>query len=277
MENTESVNSMTGIAPAAGYTGNGIPYYDSLMQSEQSEVTEIIRLLWRQTFILEHKYDKRTGRFQYNRDYRVCSKHLEFIKNYFAISGVELRENSQMGVMYIQGENVVGDKLPRLATLYLLVLKLIYDEQMESVSTSVNVYTSLREIHEKLGNYRLFKKQPAPTDIRRAVSLLKKYQVIEPLDLLEDLKSESRMIIYPCINVVLMGDDVRRLLSSFDEDTEDSGDQMKADLEEYGPDVPDSMSEDDITEDGISEDSISEDSISEDDMTAEEGEPWNRK
>ena len=277
MENMELENSVADIAPAAGYTGNSIPYYDNLMHSEQSEVTEIIRLLWRQTFILEHKYDKRTGRFQYNRDYRVCSKHLEFIKNYFAISGVELRENSQMGVMYIQGENVVGDKLPRLATLYLLVLKLIYDEQMESVSTSVNVYTSLREIHEKLGNYRLFKKQPAPTDIRRAVSLLKKYQVIEPLDLLEDLKSESRMIIYPCINVVLMGDDVRRLLSSFDEDTEDSGDQMKADLEEYGPDVPDSMSEDDITEDGISEDSISEDSISEDDMTAEEGEPWNRK
>ena len=111
-------------------------------------------------------------------------------------------------------------KLPRLATLYLLVLKLIYDEQMESVSTSVNVYTSLREIHEKLGNYRLFKKQPALTEIRRAVTLLKKYQVIEPLDLLEDLKSESRMIIYPCINVVLMGDDVRCLLSSFEDDSD---------------------------------------------------------
>ena len=249
MENMELENSMTDIAPAAGYTGNGVPYYDNLMQSEQMEVTEIIRLLWRQTFILEHKYDKRTGRFQYNRDYRVCSKHLEFIKNYFAISGVELRENSQMGVMYIQGENVVGDKLPRLATLYLLVLKLIYDEQMESVSTSVNVYTSLREIHEKLGNYRLFKKQPALTDIRRAVTLLKKYQVIEPLDLLEDLKSESRMIIYPCVNVVLMGDDVRQLLSSFDEDTDDSGVQLKAELEEEDAD----------------------------DMTAEEGEPWNRK
>ena len=112
MENMELENSVADIAPAVGYTGNSIPYYDNLMHSEQSEVTEIIRLLWRQTFILEHKYDKRTGRFQYNRDYRVCSKHLEFIKNYFAISGVELRENSQMGVMYIQGENVVGDKLP---------------------------------------------------------------------------------------------------------------------------------------------------------------------
>lgn len=57
------------------------------------------------------------------------------------------------------------------------------------------------------------------------------------------------MIIYPCINVVLMGDDVRQLLSSFDEDTDDSGVQLKAELEEEDAD----------------------------DMTAEEGEPWNRK
>ena len=200
---------------------------------------------------------------------------------------VELRENSQMGVMYIQGETVVGDKLPRLATLYLLVLKLIYDEQMESVSTSVNVYTSLREIHEKLGNYRLFKKQPAPTEIRRAVTLLKKYQVIEPLDLLEDLKSESRMIIYPCINVVLMGDDVRCLLSSFEDDSDESGVQLKADLEEEEPDATDGMTEDGMAEDEMAEDEMAEDEMTQDEMTedemtedemaSEEGEPWNRK
>ncbi len=79
----------------------------------------------------------------------------------------------------------------------MLALKLIYDEQMESVSTSVNVYTSLKELHEKLGSYRLFRRQPSPTDIRRTVALLKKYQIIEPLDLMEDLSGESRMIIYP--------------------------------------------------------------------------------
>ena len=42
-------------------------------------------------------------------------------------------------MIYIQGEDLVGEKLPRLATLYLLILKLIYDEQMENVSASVNV------------------------------------------------------------------------------------------------------------------------------------------
>lgn len=217
---------------------DGIAYYDTLMQEEQARLTASIRLLLHQTFILERKFDRRSGRFQYNPDFRDCNKHLEFIRSYFAVSGIEVMENTHTGIIYIQGENLMGDKLPKLATLYLLVLKLVYDEQMESVSTSVNVYTTLREIHEKLGNYRLFKKQPSSTDIRRAVTLLKKYQILEPLDLLEDLNSESRMIIYPCINVVLMGDDARQLLAFFDESAEDEGLQVKADLDEGSRERP---------------------------------------
>ncbi len=197
-----------------------IPYYDALGQEEKAEVTESIKLLLRQTFVLEHKYEKRSGRFAYNPEFKNCNKHLEFIRAYFSVIGVAVMENSQLGLIYIQGESTVGDKLPKLATLYLLVLKLIYDEQMAAVSTSVNIYTTLSEIHDKLGNYRLFKKQPSPTEIRRAVTLLKKYQVLEPLDLLDDLDPDSRIIIYPCINVVLFGDDVRALLEAFGEGDE---------------------------------------------------------
>lgn len=194
-----------------------IPYFDTMPQEQQEELTELIRLLLRQTFVLERRYDRRTSRLQYTPEYRACSRHLEFIRNYFAVAGISLVENSHLGIIYIQGENLVGDKLPRLATLYILGLKLIYDEQMEQSSTSANIYTSLGELHEKLGSYRLFKRQPSPTDIRRAITLLKKYQLIEPLELLEDINSDSRMIIYPCINIVLLGDDVRRLLASFEE------------------------------------------------------------
>lgn len=207
----------------AGQADVKIPYYDSLLSEEQQELSDSIRLLLRQTFILERKYDRRTGRFQYNREFRNCNKHLEFIRSYFAISGVSVQENSQTGLIYIQGETLVGDKLPKLATLYLLILKLIYDEQMAAASTSVNVYTSLSEIHEKLGGYRLLKKQPSPTDIRRAVTLLKKYQIIEPLDMLDDLNGSSRMIIYPSINVVLLGDDARELIRTFEEDEDGNG------------------------------------------------------
>ena len=37
-----------------------IPYFDGLMGEEQREITDSIRLLLRQTFILERKYDRRS-------------------------------------------------------------------------------------------------------------------------------------------------------------------------------------------------------------------------
>ena len=107
-----------------------INYYEELPPEEQRRVTEYIGQLYRQTFLLERRYDRKTKRYQINKDYYQCSKHLEFIKAYFAIMDIEVMENSQIGVIYIRGEQVVGEKLPKLATLYILVLKLIYDEQM---------------------------------------------------------------------------------------------------------------------------------------------------
>lgn len=200
-----------------------IDYYEALSGAEQEQVSESIRLLYRQTFLLERIYERKSKRYQTNPEFYQCSQHLEFIRSYFAIMGIEVVENSQLGLIYIRGEQVVGEKLSKLATLYVLILKLIYDEQMSSVSTSVNVVTTLSEINEKIGSYRLLKKQPSVSEIRRSLAFLKKYQVIEPLDILEDLDGFSRLVIYPTINVILMGDDVRALLETFREGEDDDG------------------------------------------------------
>ena len=191
-----------------------ITYYDELSLEERQEVTAVIQTLYKQTFLLERKFDKRTGRFQFNKDYRICNKHLEFVREYLAVSGIALLDNSQGGIIYIQGENIVGEKLPRLATLYILLLKLIYDEQMSAASTSVNVYTTLGDLNERVGSFHLLKDRPSNTEVRRAVALLKKYQIVEPLDAMEELDQNARLIIYPCVNVVLMTDDIRAMLEA---------------------------------------------------------------
>lgn len=198
-----------------------IDYYEELSPEDQKKVTESVQALYRQTFLLERRYDRKTKRYQMNREYYECGRHLEFLKAYFGIMGIEVVENSQMGVIYIRGEQVIGEKLPKLATLYILVLKVLYDEQMSAVSTSVNAMTSLGEIHEKLGTYRLLKKQPSVTEIRRTIALLKRYQIIEPLEVLEEMDGKSPMVIYPTVNVVLMGDDVRALIETYVEGDEE--------------------------------------------------------
>lgn len=200
-----------------------IDYFETLSGAEQKQVSDSIRLLYQQTFLLEHTYDRKTKRYQTNPEFYQCNQHLEFIRSYFAVIGIEVIENSQLGLIYIRGEQIVGEKLSKLATIYVLILKLIYDEQMSSVSTSVNAMTNLSEIHEKLAAYRLLKKQPSVSEIRRSLAVLKKYQVIEPLDVLDDLDGFSRLVIYPTVNVILMGDDVRALLETFREGEEEDG------------------------------------------------------
>ena len=81
----------------------------------------------------------------------------------------------------------------------------------------------LADIHERLGSFGLLNRQPSATEVRRAVSMLKKYQILEPLDLLEELEGASRMVIYPSINMLLVGDDARALVDTFRETEEEDG------------------------------------------------------
>lgn len=205
-----------------------IDYYEQLTQEEQEQITEVIQVLYRQTFILERKYDKRSGRMQYVKEYRTCSKHIEFLKFYFNIAGIILRENVHTGILYIQGETLWGEKLPRLATVYILVLKLIFEEQMAAVSSSSQIITTLGAVNGKAGDFRALSGIPSSTEMRRTLALLKKYQLIEPLDVLEELNEDTRIIIYPSIHAVLMGDEVRELLGTFSEEEQSGEDKETA-------------------------------------------------
>lgn len=195
-----------------------IEYYKSLTDEEKDEMKEVIQALFRQTFLLERKYDRRSGRMTSVKEYKIAEKHIDFLREYFMVSGISLRQNVHMGVIYIQEEALWGEKLPRLATIYLLVLKLLYDEQMASASSSSHVAVTMGMLNGRAGEFHVLSSLPSPTEMRRTIALLKKYQIIEPLDVLEELDENTRLVIYPCINAVLMGDSVRELLNTFSEE-----------------------------------------------------------
>ena len=98
------------------------------------------------------------------------------------------------------------------------VLKLLYDEQMASASSSSHAAVTMGMLNGKAGEFHVLGSIPSPTEMRRTIALLKKYQIIEPLDILEELDENTRLIIYPCINAVLAGDDIMGLLNTFSEE-----------------------------------------------------------
>lgn len=198
-----------------------IQYYDELSLEEQERMQEIIQLLFRQTFLLERKYDKKAGRMAGSKDFYFCDKHMEFLERYFEVAGLKLCRNQDMGTIYLSGPTGLTERFPMLATIYLLILKLIYDEQMSSASGSVNVAATFGELNAKAAEFRLVKKLSSVTEVKSALRILKKYQMIEIVDTLEELGEDTRFLIYPCVNTILMREDIQALLADFSEEGEE--------------------------------------------------------
>lgn len=193
-----------------------LEYVERLNDEERADLTDVIQTLFRQTYILERKYEKKYGRYQASSQYRVCERHLDFLMAYFQIAGLQLVENRQFGIMALKSNQPQGDKLTKLTTLFVLLLKLIYDEKMNTVSNSIHVFATLDEIYAKIQLFRLWDNRALPiTEIRKAVAALKRYQVIEVLDVADELEADTRILIYPTINVVVSGMDLAEVLEQY--------------------------------------------------------------
>lgn len=200
-----------------------IEYYNSLMLEEQQALTDAIKLLQSQTYVLEKKYDKRIGRYQTNKAYRECEKHLDFITEYFKIAGVEVIENTQYGIIGLKSDTVQGEKLSKLTSIFLLLLKLLFDEKMSEASNSIHVYVTLQEVYEKIQLFDLWEnKSISPTELRRTLSVLKRYQVIEVMDQMAEVTPETKIIIYPTVHLLLSPEDVTAILEQYGQEEEDN-------------------------------------------------------
>jgi len=214
-----------------------IPYYNELLDDEKDALTDAIKILINQTYVLERKYDRRMERYLPNQNYRTCERHLDFLKSYFKIAGMELIENRQFGIIHIRTQNLQGDKLSRLTTIFILILKLIFDEQMNTASSSIHVYTSLNEVYEKIQLFRLWSnKSISPTEVRKTIAVLKKYQVIEVMDELGDLEGDTRFIVYPTVNLLFDGNSIEGIIEQYQEDEEEE-DMIDGQISSFDEDV----------------------------------------
>lgn len=202
-----------------------LAYIKELSTGEQEELREVLQKLYRQTFILERRYDRRAGRMVINKEYYFCEKHMEFLQEYLEAAGISIHDNTQLGTIYIQGEPVMGERLPKLATIYLLLFKLLYDEQMAQASSSVNIVTTLGELTGKAGQFGLIRSLTSQAEMKRALNVLKRYQMIEVMDSMEELHDQTRILIFPSINVVLMREDILRLLAQFGGEASENGNE----------------------------------------------------
>ncbi len=202
-------------------------YYNELLDEEKEDLTEVIKILQSQTYLLEKKYDSKTERYVASKTYRNCERHLDFLKAYFQVADMELIENRQYGIMFLKTRNLQGDKLSKLTTVFILLLKLVFDEQMNTATNSIHVYTTLDEIYEKIKLFRLWDNRSiSMTEVRKTLTSLKKYQIIEIMDEMGELEGSTRFIIYPTVNLLFDGQSLEGIIEQYQVEEEDADDEQ---------------------------------------------------
>ena len=105
-------------------------YLEELTVTEAEQVRKTIQALFRQTCILQVKYDPATLTPRDNPQYEICARHRNFITDYAEVLGCELIHDAQEHVFRIAGEHVPQEKLSLTSTVILLLVKLIYRDRI---------------------------------------------------------------------------------------------------------------------------------------------------
>lgn len=216
-------------------------YMENLSSSEAENIKKTIQDLFRQTCLLQVRYDPVTLAQRDNPRYQVCVKHREFIADYFAVLGCELVHDPQENFFRIHGEGVVTERLNLLTTKIVLLLKIIYRDKIMGEGLNATV-TSLQEIRRYGTETNLITRKITSAELSESFGLLKRHQMIELPSAIGNLEDSSPIYIYNTINILCPTGDINAIVSEY-------AIEMDEVQLEYKEEKEDELGEEDIYQD----------------------------
>lgn len=196
-----------------------IDYLENLPVTEAEKLRKTIGSLFRQTCILQEKYDPVTLVPSDNEQYEICNRHKDFIEDYLSVMGCEIVHDAQEHVFRLVGEGAEAVTLSRTSTIILLLTKMIYRDKIMGQSLSATV-TNLEELREYGKNTNLLNQKLTDGEWKEALSLMKKHQVIEYPGVLRDLEDHTPIYIYSTINLYCSSAMINELLEAYREEAD---------------------------------------------------------
>lgn len=196
-----------------------IDYLENLPITEAEKLRKTISSLFRQTCILQEKYDPVTLVPSDNEQYEICNRHKDFMESYLAVMGCEMVHDSQEHVFRLVGDGAEALTLSRTSTIIMLLTKMIYRDKIMGQSLSATV-TNLEEYREYGKNTNLLNQKLTDGEWKEALSLMKKHQVIEYPGALRDLEDHTPIYIYSTINLYCSSAMINELLKAYREEAD---------------------------------------------------------
>lgn len=176
--------------------------FEGMLQRDKDEFTKISNRLLSQCFVCKKNEITRA-------DYYFIMKHKDKFAEYLSVLGYRLEINEEYGVVQlVNAQNYNRYNMKLFESIILLILRILYDEKKRELSVSDEVLVNMGDIHEKFMSLKIRDKMIDKTTLRNAISTMKRFQLVEPLD--RDLSNEdARLIIYDSILMAVRVEDIQ--------------------------------------------------------------------
>ena len=192
-------------------------YMEELSVTETENLRKTISNLFRQTCILQVKYDPVTLTPRDNLYYEMCVRHKKFIEDYLEVLGCELLHDPQEHIFRLAGDGVEIEKFSLTTTIIILLIKMIYRDKILGEGLEATV-TTLEEIREYGKNTNLLNWKLKVTEWQEALYLLSKHQMIEVPGAVRDVEYQTPIYIYSTVNLYLSSSNINELLEEYREE-----------------------------------------------------------
>ncbi len=192
-------------------------YLEELTVTEKEQVKKTIQALFRQTCILQVKYDPVTLTPKDNPQYEICARHRNFITDYIEVLGCELLHDAQEHIFRLAGEQAPKEKLSLTSTVILLLIKLIYRDKIMGEGLNAPL-TTLKEIREYGKNANLITQKLTQAQWRESLSLLRLHQIIDVPGAVKEVEDDTPIYIYSTVNLYITAADINALLDEYREE-----------------------------------------------------------
>lgn len=192
-------------------------YLESLSVTEAEKLKKTILSLFRQTCILQEKYDPVTLVPSDNEQFAICRTHRNFIESYLSVLGCELLYDSQERIFRLVGEGVEAEVLSKETTIIVLLIKMIYRDKIMGKGLAATV-TNLEEIREYGRNTNLLNQKLPDGEWKSALAIMKKHQIVEYPGALRDLEDDTSIYIYSTINLYCSSALINELIEAYREE-----------------------------------------------------------
>ena len=183
--------------------------FEGMLQRDKDEFTRIGNRLLSQCFVCKKNETTRA-------DYYFIVKYKEKFSEYLSVLGYRLDINEEYGVVQlVNTQNYNRYNMKLFESIILLILRILYDEKKRELSISDEVIINMGDIHEKFMSLKIRDKMIDKTTLRNAISTMRRFQLVEPLD--RDLSNEdARLIIYDSILMAVRVEDIRSAYEKLD-------------------------------------------------------------